>query len=187
MPVNFSPWLFIHPLNIEEVLNGTAIFPWLSMAIKPPSPPNCATFFMASVAACETVKPLYSISAETSKAMDWRIKYSPSPVHETAQVLLSAYVPAPIIGESPTRPNFLLLIPPVEVAAARLPDRIKRYGSNRSEFFFGVVVYVSRPGGAFHIFCCQPMLVAFFIIKVGGSHYFNAAFLCKFFSTVSGQ
>ena len=29
--------------------------------------------------------------------------------------------PAPMIGESPTRPAFLFVVPPVEVAAATLP------------------------------------------------------------------
>ncbi len=49
------------------------------------------------------------------------MKYSPDPVHEIAQVLLLAYVPAPIIGESPILPHFLLVIPPVEVPAAKFP------------------------------------------------------------------
>jgi len=40
---------------------------------------------------------------------------------ETAQVALFAYVPPPMMGESPTRPAFLFVVPPVEVAAARLP------------------------------------------------------------------
>ena len=42
-------------------------------------------------------------------------------MHETAHVLLLAYVPAPIIGESPILPHFLLVIPPVEVPAAKFP------------------------------------------------------------------
>ena len=56
-----------------------------------------------------------------SRATLRRMKYSPSPVPETAQELLSAYVPAPMIGESPTRPYILFDIPPVDVPAARLP------------------------------------------------------------------
>ena len=51
----------------------------------------------------------------------WRMNCSPMPVQLTAQVALSAYVPAPTIGESPTRPYFLFVRPPVEVPAARLP------------------------------------------------------------------
>jgi hypothetical protein len=51
------------------------------------------------------------------------MKSSPRPVHETAHVALSAYVPAPMMGESPTRPHRLLVSPPVDVAAARLPLR----------------------------------------------------------------
>ena len=50
-----------------------------------------------------------------------RMKYSPVPVQETATDSFSAYVPAPMIGESPMRPKRLLLVPPVDVPAARLP------------------------------------------------------------------
>src|SRR5947208_4161174 len=50
-----------------------------------------------------------------------RMKYSPVPLHETATDSFSAYVPAPMIGESPTRPNRLFVVPPVDVPAARLP------------------------------------------------------------------
>jgi hypothetical protein len=49
------------------------------------------------------------------------MKNSPVPVLETATVRLFAYVPAPMIGESPIRPTGLLVSPPVEVAAARFP------------------------------------------------------------------
>ncbi len=52
-----------------------------------------------------------------------RMKYSPCPVADTAQLSLLAYVPAPMMGESPTRPQRLPVMPPVEVAAARLPCR----------------------------------------------------------------
>ena len=48
---------------------------------------------------------------------------SPLPVADTATLSFSAQVPAPISGESPTRPNRLLVRPPVDVAAARLPAR----------------------------------------------------------------
>ena len=43
---------------------------------------------------------------------------SPCPVQETAALALSAYAPAPGIGESPTRPGILHVMPPVLVAAA---------------------------------------------------------------------
>ena len=56
-----------------------------------------------------------------SYAATARIKYSPSPVAETAQVALSANVPAPMFGESPMRPGSLPVTPPVDVPAARLP------------------------------------------------------------------
>ena len=46
---------------------------------------------------------------------------SPSPVQEIAAVASSAHVPAAMIGESPTRPGCLPLVPPVEVAAATPP------------------------------------------------------------------
>src|ERR1051325_7871132 len=49
------------------------------------------------------------------------MKYSPAPVAETAHDSLSAYVPAPMIGVSPMRPYILFVVPPVDVAAARLP------------------------------------------------------------------
>jgi hypothetical protein len=39
-----------------------------------------------------------------------------------AQLALSAKVPAPMMPESPTRPQSWFTNPPVEVAAARLPD-----------------------------------------------------------------
>ena len=50
------------------------------------------------------------------------MKNSPQPVAETPQVLLFAYVPAPIIGASPIRFHFLFVIPPVEVPEEILPS-----------------------------------------------------------------
>jgi hypothetical protein len=46
---------------------------------------------------------------------------SPFPVAEAAATLLSAYPPQPAIGESPTRPGWTAVRPPVEVAHATLP------------------------------------------------------------------
>ena len=46
---------------------------------------------------------------------------SPGPVAEPAPRRSSAYVPAPMTAESPTRPRRLPLNPPVEVAAATWP------------------------------------------------------------------
>ena len=54
-------------------------------------------------------------------ASDVRRKCSPTPVHEMAQLALSAKVPAPMTAESPTRPHCWFTTPPVDVAAARLP------------------------------------------------------------------
>src|SRR3954471_19396270 len=48
---------------------------------------------------------------------------SPQPVVEQPPVWLSAYRPAPISGESPTRPGSLLAVPPVDVPVARRPAR----------------------------------------------------------------
>jgi len=47
---------------------------------------------------------------------------SPCPVVETAPLSSSAQPPAPIIGLSPTRPNFFAVIPPVDVATATCPN-----------------------------------------------------------------
>src|SRR5205807_9240750 len=68
-----------------------------------------------------TLIPLYFTSAAMSWATLQRMKNSPVPVQETATESLSAYVPAPMIGESPTRPYCLFVVPPVDVPAARLP------------------------------------------------------------------
>ena len=43
-------------------------------------------------------------------------------VADTAAVSLRAYVPAPMIGESPMRPTGLFVSPPVDVPAARSPS-----------------------------------------------------------------
>ena len=74
-----------------------------------------------SRAASAAVTPDRRTRAQISCATTARMKYSPLPVADTAQVALSAYVPAPMIGESPMRPQRLLVMPPVDVAAARLP------------------------------------------------------------------
>ena len=59
---------------------------------------------------------------QPSTQIDRQVRaFNPWPVAETAQQSFAAYVPAPMIGESPTRPHFLPVMPPVEVAAARLP------------------------------------------------------------------
>lgn len=67
-----------------------------------------------------------------------RMNISPCPVAETAQVALSANVPAPITGVSPTRPGGLAVMPPVEVAAARLPRQVQRHGAHRAVSTGGV-------------------------------------------------
>src|SRR6266508_3307370 len=48
---------------------------------------------------------------------------SPSPVHDTPPIELSAYVPQPIRALSPTRPESFPMVPPVDVAAAMVPLR----------------------------------------------------------------
>src|SRR5215472_4983184 len=67
--------------------------------------------------------PLKYTRLQISRATPRRMKYSPAPVPETAQDWLDAYVPAPMIGESPTRPGILACMPPVDVPAATLPWR----------------------------------------------------------------
>src|SRR5690242_8282918 len=76
---------------------------------------------MTKLAASSVDIPRYCTNAQISLATASRMKYSPTPVEETAQDRLDAYVPAPITGESPTRPGSLPCIPPVDVPAARSP------------------------------------------------------------------
>ena len=52
-------------------------------------------------------------------ALHYTISHCTGPL--TAPAVLSAYPPAPTSGLSPTRPGSLPVIPPVEVAQARLP------------------------------------------------------------------
>src|SRR5688572_4400054 len=114
-----APPLLTHPRYMPAVLNGIAILPLRSSAVKQPRPPARASrSWMTDCAASWTLEPLSSISAATLYAAAVVMKYSPSPVQDTAAVALLAYVPAPMSGESPTRPGSLLLRPPVDVAAA---------------------------------------------------------------------
>src|ERR1700728_1803595 len=46
---------------------------------------------------------------------------SAHPVRDTAAARVSEWQPQPMRDESPTRPGVLLRVPPVDVAAARLP------------------------------------------------------------------
>src|SRR5208283_4386698 len=48
---------------------------------------------------------------------------SPHPVHDAPPTELSAYVPHPMRGESPTLPGYLFGVPPVEVPDAITPLR----------------------------------------------------------------
>ena len=50
---------------------------------------------------------------------------SPVPVADTAQVRSSAYVPAPTIGESPTRPGRLLVMPPGRRRGGQMPAGVE--------------------------------------------------------------
>src|SRR6185436_2728059 len=70
-----------------------------------------------------------------------RMKYSPVPVAETATESFAAYVPAPMTGESPTRPNSLLVVPPVDVPAARLPSRSSATAPTVPYFFSSGTLY----------------------------------------------
>src|SRR5438105_6725721 len=80
------------PRYIPDVLKGMAKLPRRSTAMRPPVPPIFPTFSSTSRAAASTERPPYCIDAETSWATTERMKYSPSPVQETAQVSLLAYV-----------------------------------------------------------------------------------------------
>ena len=67
--------------------------------------------------------PRSSTRARMRDAALVRRKYSPTPVHDTAPSPPIAYVPAPMIGASPTRPARLRRVPPVDVAATISPSR----------------------------------------------------------------
>jgi hypothetical protein len=106
---------------IVGVLRANAARPSASTAITPPCPPvRVAIARRRSVAACASPpRPRRRVaSSERRAAKTLRMKASPWPVVETAQPASSAYVPAPISGESPTRPRRLSTVPPVLVAAA---------------------------------------------------------------------
>ena len=55
------------------------------------------------------------------------MKNSPWPVNDMAAAALSAYVPAPMMGESPTLPGIFPVMPPVDVPAARFLA-VQRHG-----------------------------------------------------------
>src|SRR4029453_6212450 len=74
----------------------------------------------SSAAACSFI-PLSSTSEQISRATASRMKYSPVPLAETAHDLFDAYLPAPMVGQSPTRPQRFPVVPPVDVPAATLP------------------------------------------------------------------
>src|SRR5436305_13812739 len=84
------PFESTYPRYIPAVLNGKAMLPWGSIAIKPPVPPSLATLSRTACAASLSDIPRYSIRAEISCPTAERIKYSPSPVPETAHVALFA-------------------------------------------------------------------------------------------------
>src|SRR3546814_16718158 len=77
------------------------------------SPRALTSAITVSAAAC-TLSPARRRCAAISCATPTRRKNSPAPVHETAHARSSAQVPAPTIGESPTRPQRLPVTPPVE-------------------------------------------------------------------------
>src|SRR5438552_5037595 len=85
------PSLATQARYIPSVLNGVAMFPFRSMAMTPP-PPFCATssFITTSSAACRSETPLYRTRAQMSAATLLRMKNSPSPVPDTAQLRLLA-------------------------------------------------------------------------------------------------
>ena len=71
----------------------------------------------------------------------------------TAQEALSAKVPAPMIGESPTRPHALSAMPPVDVPAAM------RLGATREEIMEILSVTVLMGGGPSLMYAAHVMEV----------------------------
>ena len=115
------PSVPINPRYIPLVVKYMETSPEEEMPIIPPLPPlGFTTSSMVSHKAVCKLPPLYLNRIATSYAATAFINASPCPVQEIAQELL-AQVPDPIKGESPTRPYFLLVNPPVEVAAAKFP------------------------------------------------------------------
>ena len=108
------------PRGIASVENGAVTVPAASTAIRPPAPPHAATSSSTDCAASRSPTPC-ATSAPSSRAAPARTNASPWPVHDTA-TRRSAQVPAPITGESPTRPGRWPWRPPVEVAAASSPS-----------------------------------------------------------------
>ena len=103
------------------VLNTADIVPLESIEIIPPCAPKLVSLLTTELLESSRERLEYSINLHTSAAVNRRIKYSPWPVPETAQRSFWAQVPAPSMGESPTLPVILLVLPPVDVAAAKLP------------------------------------------------------------------
>ena len=102
------------------VLCAAPILPFVSMAIRPIDDFMCSLLFtsvMAFSVACCAVCWL-CIWSHVCLARTRRMATSPMPVVEHAPAWLSAYVPAPISGESPILPGSFSEYPPVDVAAA---------------------------------------------------------------------
>lgn len=88
-------WISLNPFELAaaramaRVLNLVTICPVCETAMIPPWLGFRLCLKMWS-AACWRESFLYCMSAESRKAMAFRMNSSPTPVHETAQVLLSA-------------------------------------------------------------------------------------------------
>jgi len=103
-----------------RVLCAAPILPCVSTAIRPMEFLIFSLWFtseMAFSAASWAVCPV-RIWSQTCLARTRRMATSPMPVAEHAPAWLSAYVPLPMIGESPILPGILSVNPPVDVAAA---------------------------------------------------------------------
>jgi hypothetical protein len=78
------------PRNIPSLLKSITIVPRASIAITPPLPPSAFMRASVFVTDSESGSPAYCICALMSCATTARMKYSPWPVAEIAQLALSA-------------------------------------------------------------------------------------------------
>ncbi len=107
--------------SIPGVSCCITISPLCEMQINPPSPTFNRREILSVTDNAQRAIRVVHLGHHVGTATALRMNSSPIPVQETAQAPLAANVPAPTIGESPTRPGNFLAVPPVLVPAARLP------------------------------------------------------------------
>ncbi|KAK8449851.1 hypothetical protein SEVIR_7G276102v4 [Setaria viridis] len=84
MPTSMKPSSVAQPLNMPVQLKPYATSPVLDTAMRPAKPSSRRSLTQKSTASCSG-RPLYSMTAATSRASVERMMASPSPVHDTAQ------------------------------------------------------------------------------------------------------